>query len=126
MFSYSSPSLQAQVASLLHTDNSNLFQILLMYTSKINTVIMESLALHNAVALCFDTRPGTLMFEQGLMHHHLISCLQHLKFTLFPIKRKRRRNLKVHNTESIKVVCICRMPDIPHQPGMICCFRCSV
>ena len=125
MFSYSSSSLRAQVASLLHTDKPNFVLNFVDVHKQNGHDDCGIFSIAYAVALCMGMHPGTLMFEQNLMRHHLISCLQLFKFSTFPIKNKRRRNLKIRSTENIKVFCICRMPDIPHQPDMICCSSCA-
>ena len=82
--------------------------------------------LYYAVTLCLDENPDTLVFEQSMMRTHLTLCIEQQCFSIFPIKSKRRKNLKISKTETVKVFCICRMPEMPCQPAMICCSRCSV
>ena len=78
IFSYSSSSLRAQVASLLHTNNPDFV---------LNLIDVHKQDGHNDygvfLVLHMHAHPGTSMFEQGLMNHYEISCLQHLKYALF-------------------------------------------
>ena len=79
----------------------------------------------HAVALCLGENPGALVFDQPKKRSHLTSCIEQQCFSMFPIRGQRRKNLKVKKTEQMKVYCFCRIPDMPHQPPMICCSECS-
>lgn len=125
MFSYSTSSLRAQVACLLHTCKPSFVLNFVDVHKQVGHNDCGVFSVAYAVSLCFDQQPGELMFDQSLMRHHLVTCLQLQQFTMFPAKSKRRRNLKIRNSENVNVFCICRMPDIPHQPDMICCSKCS-
>ena len=70
MFSYSSPSPRAQVSSLLHTNNPNFVLNLIDVHKQDGHNDCGVFSIAYAVALYFDTHPGTLIFEQGLMRHH--------------------------------------------------------
>ena len=87
MFSYSSPSLRAQVASLLHTDKPFVLNFVDVHKQNGHDDC-GIFSIAYAVGLCMGMHPGTLMVEQDLMRHHLISCLQLFKFSTFPIKNK--------------------------------------
>ena len=125
MFCHGSPSMKAQVACLLHTSKSE-FTLSFVNVHKqtgCNDCGLFSIAY--AVALCLGENPGTLVFDQSEMRNHLVSCIEQQCFSMFPIRGKRRKNLKVKKTERVSVYCLCRMPDMPHQPPMICCSKCS-
>ena len=126
LFSYSSSSIKVQAACLLHTSKSefNLKFVDVHKQNGSNDCGVFSIAY--AVALCLGEYPGTLVFEQTMMCTHLMSCIEQQCFSIFPIKSKRRRkNLKISKSETVKDFCICRMPEMPCQPAMICCSRCS-
>ena len=63
MFSYSSPSLRAQVASLLHTDKPNFVLNFVDVHKQNGHDDCGVFSIAYAVALCMGTHPGTLMFD---------------------------------------------------------------
>ena len=126
IFSYSTSLLRAQVACLLHTSKPSFVLNFVNVHKQVGHNDCGVFSVACAVALCFDQQPGELVFDQSLMGHHLVTYpLQQHQFTMFPVRSKRRRNLKFRNTENVYVFCICRMPDVPHQPDMICCSKCN-
>ena len=46
--------------------------------------------------------------DQNNMRSHLIHCLERSRMELFPVRRERREN---SHSQSIKVYCVCRMPE---------------
>lgn len=124
-FSCSSCSIRSQVACLMQTQRPSfmLSYVDMHMQDGYNDCGMFSIAY--AVALCFGEQPGSLIFDQELMREHLCICIQQQHFSMFPVKGRRRRSLKLKRSESVKVYCICRMPHIPNQPDMICCSDCE-
>ena len=125
MFSYSTSSLRAQVACLLHISKPNFVLNFVDVHKQVGHDDCGVFSVPYAVALSFGQQPGECVFDQSLMRNHLATCLELQEFTMFPVQSQRRRNLKIRNTENVRVFCICRMPDFPHQPDMICCSKCT-
>ena len=53
------------------------------------------LSLAYATALCLNKSPGSYMFEQSSLRHHLVQCLESQHFTMFPVKSERRNGLRI-------------------------------
>ena len=111
--------MKAQVACLLHTSKSEFTLNFVDVHKQTGSNDCGLFSIVYAVALCLGKNPSTLVFGQPKMRSHLISCIEQQKFSLFPVRSERRKNLKVKRIDRVKVYCICRMPDMPQQPPMI-------
>ena len=79
-------------------------------------------ALANAAMLCNVMNPTKFTLDQGQMRKHLANCLETGRFTVFPI-RGRRRKISPPHMETFPIYCICRLPDDGSQ--MIECDKCQ-
>ena len=93
MFSYSSPSLRAQVACLLHTTKPSFVLNFVDVHKQVGHNDCGVFSIAHAVFLCFGQQTGELILDQSLMRHHVLTCLQSQQFAMFPVQSKRRRNL---------------------------------
>ena len=79
-------------------------------------------ALANAAMLCNAMNPTKFTLDQGQMRKHLANCFETGRFTVFPI-RGRRRKISPPHMETFPIYCICRLPDDGSQ--MIECDKCQ-
>lgn len=112
------------IIDLVHSDKPRL-KILTM-----NMQVQEGgkdcglFAIAVATSLCFGEDPTTLTYNQERMRHHLLSCFDKQKITLFPKKEE-----NVERGESVKKIalfalhCICRRPR-KRREAMRQCTKC--
>ena len=76
------------------------------------------------MSLCYGLQPAKFCYDQNNMRSHLIHCLERGRMELFPVRRERRENSVIFHSQSIKVYCVCRMPEVGKE-RMICCNFCK-
>ena len=77
-----------------------------------------------AVSLCFGLEPEKFCYDQTEMRGHLIACLEKGKMEPFPVRRQRRIPSTISYHQTIKVFCVCRMPQIQTE-SMLECSGCK-
>ena len=82
-------------------------------------------AIANATAIACGTDPCMCLWDVKKMRAHLLSCLESKDLSEFPHKRRKLAlGGKVLKNTSIRIYCICRMPNNPSIP-MVECPRCK-
>ena len=120
MFHKCSLHIQQQIACILATKyphiKANFFNV--NHQSGSNDCGLFAVAF--AVSLCHGLQPSKFCFEQQKMRCHLIQCLEKGKMEPFPVRRERRINSTIINSQTIKVFCVCRMPQIGKERMIRC------
>ena len=68
-------------------------------------------------------QPGSYVLEQGELREHLLKCLEAGEFQMFPVRKARRLTMRIKSTETMKVYCDCRMPELLSS-GLVQCTKC--
>ena len=71
-------------------------------------------------SLAFGQDPSSVVYDQGKLREHLVTCLENTKMTLFPTIRARRT---ASCYVSVDVYCTCRCPYTGEQ--MVACDNCK-
>ena len=82
-------------------------------------------AIAYAVSVSQEEKPKTLKFNQKLMRHHLISCLEKKQFTVLssaPLQSENRKNPII---KEMYIFCNCRLPHDDSNLIMIECSKCE-
>ena len=121
MFRSAGTHVKAQVASLIHTQASDIVLDFMTVQMQSGGADCGLFAIANATALAFgDEPPGKFMYDQEKMRHHLWQCLEKRKMT-----KLRRLPRSVVTREPFHVYCICRMPEIFHNECWVECSKCK-
>lgn len=123
LYSEASDELQQQIACLLHTQEPGIMVKFAKVESQTNSSDCGIYAIAFATALCLETSPAKLVFDDSRMRGHLAQCLERGKFTMFPV-RQRRRKTAINAHTYIPLHCTCRMPDIAGVE-LIECTKCK-
>lgn len=118
---------KVQIASLLHTRSPNIILNFLSTQKQLGGIDCGIFAIANATVLCLGEKPGKFHYDQAKMRKHLITCLEQNKMTCFPILKHRRQQYHhaIIATESFKVYCICRLPEMLRREKWIECSHCK-
>ena len=114
--------VKMQISSLLCTIEKS---IILKFVNTVKQAGVNDcglFAIAYATALCLGKSPGKYRFKQDLFRKNLLTCLEHQRFTMFPIAAERRKGDIINSERRINVFCYCRMPQI--KP-MIQCTQCT-
>ena len=112
-----------QIASLLHTDSSDIKIHMINTQRQTGGSDCGLFAIAFATAIAFGLQPEDYCFNQAKMREHLIRCLEAGKM-FFPYSRPRRRVNRVKATFSVPIYCSCRMPDV-FKAAWIECTKCK-
>lgn len=78
-----------------------------------------------AVEVCRGSNPGAVVFCQEKMRDHLVTCLESMIFTSFPIAKRKRLTTKAKaSTEVYELYCVCHYPA-SYDTKMIECCGCE-
>ena len=91
MNSLCSSNVQQQIACLLNTFKSHIFLNFVDVHLQDGGSDCGLLSLAYATALCYNKNPGSYMFDQSSLRHHLVQCLEKQNFSMFPVKSERRK-----------------------------------
>ena len=120
LYSSCSLNVQQQIACLLNTDMPNITLEFVTVHKQHGSDDCGLFSLAYATALCYNEQPGNYVFDQAKLRYHLISCLENKMFSMFPFKSYRRQAMKIQFKQTIRVFCVCRMPQIPDITMISC------
>lgn len=117
--------VKAQIAALLHTTSPEIRLHFMDVQMQAGGSDCGLFAIAFATALALGKQPGQYRFDQTKMRQHLCKCLESRKIKLFPYTKQRRATeSSIKNIETVRVYCVCRMPELPGTQWVEC-SRCK-
>lgn len=111
---------QAILAKLLRTPK-DIFTIQIAKVNKQSgTNDCGAFAAAYCTSLAFGQDPSSVVYSQEHLRHHLLTCLENQKMSIFPTIRCRRT---ASTYVAVKVYCNCRSPDSGEL--MVACDKCK-
>ena len=111
---------QAILTKLLRTPK-DIFTIQIAKVNKQSeTNDCGAFAVAYCTSLAFGQDPSSVVYSQEHLRHHLLTCLENQKMSIFPTIRCRRT---ASTYVSVKVYCNCRSPDSGEL--MVACDKCK-
>ena len=124
MFRSCSSHIQQQIACIMNTKYSHIQANFVNVNHQSGSSDCGVFAVAFAVSLCYGLQPAKFCYDQNNMRSHLVHCLESGRMELFPVRREQRENSVIFHSQSIKVYCVCRMPEVGKE-RMICCNCCK-
>ena len=106
-YSSLSPSTQALLAKLVHTDKPTFTVKLANVTKQSGASDCGLYAIAYLIHIASGLNPSVVIFEQAKMRKHLIKCFEQKNIEPFPVIKERRMSI-YPKTITIKVYCYCR------------------